>query len=158
MDEIAPETSGSLDKRYKTAVVIYLGQITTTVVLLVVGYITIKTPETTVDSNTLTILWVAILFVAVAAFLLRRTLYGWERFKNLTLTKGISGLLAALQTNKIILGALAEAVAVIGFVIALVNGNRGDLLRAGAVSLIVFLVNFPRKSVWEKIVTNLEKI
>lgn len=158
MDEVSPAIQDSLEKRYKTAAFIYFGQIATTVILLVVGYFTIKNSETAADSNTLTILWVAILFIAVGAFLLRRTLFRWERFKDLILTKGISGLLAGLQTNTIILGALAETIAVIGFVIALMNGSRGDLLRAGAVSLIVFLVNFPRKSVWEKIVTNLEKV
>lgn len=158
MDEISPASLSSLDKRYKTAGIIYSGQIATTIILIAVGYFTIKSADTTADSNTIMILWAAVLFVAVTAFLLRRKLYRWERLKDLTLMKGVSGLLAALQTNTIVLGALAEAIAAIGFVIALMNGNRADILRAGAVSLIVFLVNFPRKSVWEKIVTNLEKV
>lgn len=158
MDEISSESLSGLDKRYKTAAIIYLGQIGSTIVLLAAGYLTVKNNETAVDSNTLTILWVAILFVAVGAFLLRRTLFRWDKLKEVTLTKGVAGLIAALQTNTIILGALAEVIAAIGFVISFINGNKSDLLRAGAVSLIVFLVNFPRKSVWKKIVTGLEKV
>lgn len=158
MDEISSESLSGLDKRYKTAAIIYLGQIASTIVLLAAGYLTVKNNETAVDSNTLTILWVAILFVAVGAFLVRRTLFRWDKLKDVTLTKGVAGLIAALQTNTIILGALAEVIAAIGFVISFINGNKSDLLRAGAVSLIVFLVNFPRKSVWKKIVIGLEKV
>lgn len=158
MNESSLESLSLLDKRYRTVGFIYGAQIATTVILIVVGYLTVKNADTAVDPNSIMILWAAVLFVAVGAFLLRRKLYRWERLKDLTLTKGISGLLAALQTNTIVLGALAEAIAAVGFVIALMNGNPADLLRAGAVSLIVFLVNFPRKAVWEKIVTNLAKV
>jgi LPXTG-motif cell wall-anchored protein len=158
MDEISPESLSSIEKRYNTARIIYLGQIVATVILIMVGYFTVKNTETGTDSNTLTILWIVVLFAALGAFLLRRTLYRWERFKNLNLTKGVSGVLSALLTNTIVLGALAEIIVVVGFVIAMMNGNRADLIRAGAVSLIVFLVNLPRKSVWEKIVRSVEKV
>jgi Flp pilus assembly protein TadB len=103
-------------------------------------------------------LWIAVVFIAVGTFVLRRMLNQWERLKNIKLSKGISGLLTTLQTNAIVLGAVAETIAVIGFLIAVLGGIKSDMFRAGAVALIVFLINFPRKSVWKKIVANLESV
>ncbi len=82
----------------------------------------------------------------------------WDKLKNVTLLKGIPGLLSSLQTNAILLGTMAEIIAIIGFLIAALGGIKTDMLTFGAVALILFLINFPRKSIWEKIVANLEKI
>jgi hypothetical protein len=106
--------------------------------------------------ETLMPLWVGVLFVAVGAFLLRRRLYNWERLKDAAILKGISGLLQILQKNAVLLGAMAELVTILGVVIAFLSGNRWEILRAGAVSLVVFAIIFPRKSVWTKIVSGLE--
>ncbi|MCA1639645.1 MAG: hypothetical protein LC768_15165, partial [Acidobacteria bacterium] len=114
--------------------------------------------ESAINSKSLIPLWIAVLFIGVGTFLLRRILFKWERLKDITLLKGFSGLLATLQTNSIILGSLAEAIAIIGFIIAVLNGSGADMLRTVAVALIVFFINFPRKSVWEKIAANMEKV
>jgi hypothetical protein len=83
-------------------------------------------------------------------------LYNWERLKDAAILKGISGLLQILQKNAVLLGAMAELVTILGVVIAFLSGNRWEILRAGAVSLVVFAIIFPRKSVWTKIVSGLE--
>jgi hypothetical protein len=64
------------------------------------------------------------------------------KIKRSELLKGESGLLGKLQTNSIILGSMAEAVAVIGFIIIQLGGVQADMLRAGFVSLIVFSDKF----------------
>ena len=156
MEEIS--AANQLEKRYRTTAVIYLAQIFSVIILVIVGYLLAKNSAGKSDASSTTALWVAILFIAVGTFLLRRRLYQWERLKNITLTKGVSGLFAALQTNSIILAATAEAIAIIGLVIALLSGVGFDILRAGLVALIVLLINFPRQSVWRKIVEGLEKV
>lgn len=155
MDETAPENL--LEKRYRTTATIYFAQIFSTVVIIFAAFILAKT-ENAADSNVLMPLWVAIVFTAIAAFVLRRVLTRWERLRDVKLLKGFAGLFATLQTNSIILGAMAEAIAVLGLVIAFLSGNKFDALRAGTVALVVFLMNFPRKSVWEKIAAGLEKV
>ncbi|MEP7038782.1 MAG: hypothetical protein ABI891_10580 [Acidobacteriota bacterium] len=104
----------------------------------------------------LLMLWIAVIFIAVGTFFIRRTLNRRERLKNIAITKGISGLLVTPQTNSIIIGALAEVIAVIGFLITVLGGVKFNVFRAGAVALLIFLINFPRKAVWKKIVENLE--
>ncbi len=157
MDEIPAENYSQLDKRYRTTVIIYSVQIFTAIILTLVSLFLLGS-ENAIGSNSLAAFWVAIIFIAVGTFVLRRRLLQWERLKNIKLLKGVLGLFATLQSNTIILGALAGLIAIIGLFVTVLSGVKADMLRAGAVSLIVFFINFPRKSVWEKIVGSLEKV
>lgn len=157
MNEIAPENLALLDKRFRTTASIYFALLFSSVLFICLGFV-FADSKNEADSNVLMPLWVAIVFTAIATFVLRRKLARWEQFKNAELLKGFSGVLGTLQTNSIILGVLAEAIAIVGFVIAFLSGNGFDAIRAGVVALIVFLVNLPRKSVWLKIAANLEKV
>jgi len=158
MEEISAANQSELEKRYRITTLIVAGQMTTTVILAIVGWIYAGKSESATDSRSLMPLWIAVLFIAVGTFLLRRILFKWDRLRDVTLLKGFSGLFATLQTNSIVLGALAEAIAVIGFIIAVLNGNAADMFRAVAVALIVFFINFPRKSVWKKIAASMKKV
>ena len=159
MEEISAENGIELDKRYRITTLIVGAQITFSVVLAILAWIGLgNIAFSNAAGQFLTPLWVLILFVAVGAFLLRRVLFKWEKLKEIALLKGISGVFSALQRNSILLGSLAEAIAVIGFVISAINGNKTDALRAVGVALIVFFINFPRKSVWKKIVSGMEKV
>lgn len=158
MEEVSPENLAGLERRYRITAFIVLAQIFLTIVLIVAAYFAAPLSGKSISQNSLTTLWVAIIFIAIGAFVLRRMFFRWDRLKDIALLKGISGLLATLQTNAIILGALAEAIAVAGFVIAVLGGEAFEMLRAGIVALIAFIINFPRKSVWEKIVAGMEKV
>lgn len=158
MNKITAENLAEIEKRYRLTAIIVLTQITTTIILIVVGWFYAASSENAVSNDSLTALWVAVVFIAVSTFFLRRTLNRWERLKNVALTKDISGVVAALQTNSIIVGALAEIIAVVGFLIAVLGGVKFDVFRAGAIALLVFLINFPRKAVWKKIVIKLENV
>ena len=158
MTKISAENQADLEKRYRTTVFIIAGQIILTITFVVVAWIIAPSIQTNVSSNNLMPLWVGALFIAIGTFVLRRVLFRWDRLRDIVLLKGISGLLQNLQRNAILLSAMAELIALIGFVIAVMSGNPYEMLRAGAISLVVFLINFPRKPVWEKIVANLENI
>jgi hypothetical protein len=158
MSENSGENSAELEKRYRTTALIVSAQIFVALLLVVISFFTVSKSETIVDSQDFTTFWVVILFIAIGSFLVRRLFFNWERLKNIALLKGVPGLLRTLQTNSVILGIMAESVAVFGFVIATLSGNSSDMLRAGVISVVVFLINFPRKNVWKKIVSNLEKV
>lgn len=158
MTEISPENRSELEKRYRTTTIVIAFQIFTVIILIIAAWFAAQSSNNSVSDQTITTLWVAVLFIAVGAFLARRMLFGWERLKNTVLLKGVKGLIQTLQTNSIILGAIGEIVALMGFLIALLSGNKWEMFRAGAIALVVFLANFPRKSVWEKIISNLEKV
>jgi hypothetical protein len=154
--EISSAARTELDRRFRVAVIIVASQIATAFALIIFTFLFVTGADSLAPFETLMPLWVGVLFVAVGAFLLRRRLYKWERLKDAAILKGISGLLQILQKNAVLLGAMAELVTILGVVIAFLSGNRWEILRAGAVSLVVFAIIFPRKSVWTKIVSGLE--
>ena len=158
MEEISPENLVELEKRYRTTALIIAAQIAFTIILIAAFWLLAPTAQYSISQQTLTTLWVAIIFLAIGAFVLRRTFFRWDRFKDITVLKGISGLLRTLQANAIILGVFAALLAIVGCIITFLTGETFEMLRAGIVALIVFLINFPRRSVWEKIVAGMEKV
>ena len=158
MSEILSDTQTRLEKRYRVTAFVVLAQIIFTIALIPAAWFLAVNTENAVTQTSLTSLWVAILFISLATFVLRRALFRWERLKDVVLLRGIEGLLATLQANAIILGAMAEIVAIFGFLIAALGGVKYDMFRAAVVALVLFLINFPRKSIWEKVVANLQSI
>ena len=157
MEEITAENLAILEKRYKTTVFIVSTQILSAVIFLIAAWFVTRNRESISEDSFMT-LWLVILFISAATFLLRRQLFGWERLKNTTLLKGVSGLIGSLQSNTIILNLFAEIVLIIGFIITIYSGNFFDMMRASGIALIVFALNFPRLSLWKKIVSSLENV
>lgn len=153
-DENLPE----LEKRYRTTVLIILAQIFVVLFLVAASFLLALQVETSLSEQDYTTLWVGVLFIAVGSFILRRMFFTWERLKNVAILKGISGVLGTLQRNSIILSVFGLLVGIVGFLLSIFSGSSFDMLRAGAIALVVFLINFPRKKVWKTIVSNLEKV
>jgi hypothetical protein len=158
MSEISGENLANLEKRYRITLFIVSAQMILAMILVFLSFLMVRFGEKSDSSQDFTTFWVGILFIAIGSFVLRRLFFNWDRLRNTVILKGVPGLLTTLQTNSVILGLLAEIVAIIGFIISILSGNSSDMVRAAAISLVVFLINFPRKSVWKKILSNLEKV
>lgn len=158
MNEISSENLTELEKRYRTTFFIVLIQIFVVLLLVAASWLGIFRVQNNLSDQDFTTLWVAVLFIAIGTFILRRMFFSWERLKNITLLRGVSGLLRTLQRNSVILGFFAVTVAIVGFLISSFSGNTSDMFRAGVIALVVFLINFPRKKIWKTIVSNLEKV
>lgn len=158
MEEISTENLAEVEQKYRRAATIIFVQIAAMILIVAAIYFFAPESENQISGQSLTILWAAIVFVALAAFILRRMFFRWDRLRDIALLKGIKGLVGTLQTNAIILSAFAEIIVVIGAAIAIFGGAKTDIFRAALVSLILFLINFPRKSVWRKIVAGLQNL
>jgi len=158
MNEISSENLSLLESRYRTTAIIILAQIVFTIILTVAVWLFAPTNFKSISQQTLTTLWVVIIFLAVGAFLLRRVFFRWDRFKDIVLLQGVSELLKTLQNNAIILAVFATLLPIVGGTITVLSGSTFEIIRAEIVALIVFLINFPRRSVWKKIVAATEKI
>ncbi len=156
MNEIFSENLAAFEKRYRVAAIIGLAQIAATLVLAGVAWFVVSRTEVVDVNDSVTTLWVAVLFIAVGGVLLRRLFFGWERLRNTALLGGIPAVLRKLQTNSLILGMFAEAISIIGFVITMFTGSSFDMFRATAIALIVFIITFPRKKIWKTVVVNLQ--
>jgi hypothetical protein len=129
MNEISPENLSEFEKRYRATVFIVIAQIFFTIVLIVAAFLIVSKIEISDPAQNLSTLWVAVVFIAIGGFVLRRLFFNWERLKNIKLLKGFSGLLKNLQTSTIILGGIAELVTVIGLIITVFSGNTFDIFR-----------------------------
>src|SRR5215203_2102172 len=158
MSEISDENLAELNKRYRTTVFIVLGQIFVVLFFILAAWLFVTKIQINLSEQDFTTLWVAVLFIAIGSFILRRLFFSWERLKNIGLLKGFSGVVGSLQRNSIILSFFAVVVALLGFMITSFSGNSADMFRAGAIALVVFLINFPRKKIWKTIVSNLGKV
>src|SRR5687767_9234336 len=106
MEEISAENLTGLEKRYKTTALIVSVQILSAVIFLLAAWLVTKDRETISEDSFLT-LWLVILFLSAASFVLRRQLFGWERLKNTAILKGVKGLTGTLQINAILLSTFA---------------------------------------------------
>lgn len=165
MNEAPPPTTATtaanaqlLEKRYRTSVIAVSVQILIMLALTVAAWFVITYSNNDISEQAGVALWGTILLVAAGSFILRRMFFSWDRLKSIALLKGVAGLFESLQAYTILLGMLGLVVAIMGFLLATLSGNKFEMLRAGAISLIVFLVNFPRKSVWRKILAGAENV
>lgn len=128
---------------------VYWAQVAVTIVLTAIAWFAAGQANANAPQTLANVLWIVLLVIAIGAFLLRRVMFNPEVLRDAATIKGASGILKSLQFKTILFSALAETIAVIGFVISLMNGDRYDMLRAAAVALIVFFISFPRKKGWE---------
>lgn len=145
-----------LEKVYQTTSKIVLIQILFTIILIVVAWFWAAGIDNSVAPQAITGLWFSIIFLVIASFFLRRVLFSWGRLKNAFEQFGVEGVLKNLQKNTVIICLLGQIVGIIGFLIATLSVNKFEMFRAGIVALVIFLFNFPRKGVWEKVVVNFE--
>lgn len=158
MEVVSPENFAELEKRYRATATVFAAQILSSVAVILVALFLAPKNDNPVSPESLRTLWIVIILIAVGTFILRRFFLRWERLRDIALLKGIKGLLKTLQTNAIILSVFAETIVIIGLIVTFLSGDKYEILRAGFVALILFAINFPRKTVWEKIVTGLQEV
>lgn len=149
MNQISEQNQIELDSRYSRTMLVFLSQVAVTTVLTVVAWFVAGQTDANAPRTLPTILWIVLLVIAIGAFLLRRVMFNPQVLRDTATLKGASGVIKNLQFKTILIAALGETVAVIGFVITLMTGDKYDMLRAAAVALIVFFISFPRKKGWQ---------
>ncbi len=158
MSQVSENNREILAKSYQTTTIIVLIQLFSTIILIAVGWFLASGVDNSVAPNAVTGLWVALIALALASFVLGKVLFSWQRLKKSFEKNGVAELLKTLQMNAVILCLLAQIVAIIGFLIATLTVNRFEIFRAGAVAFVIFLFYFPRKTWWVKIVASFEKV
>lgn len=149
MNQISEQKRIELDRRYGQTMLVYWAQIAVTVILTAISWFLANEANVNQPQTLANVLWIVLLVIAIGAFLLRRVMFNPEVLRDTATVKGATGVLKSLQFKTILFSALAETIAVIGFVISIMNGDKYDMLRAAAIALIVFFISFPRKKGWE---------
>jgi cytochrome c biogenesis factor len=102
-------------------------------------------------------LWISILIFGLGSFVLRRARFQTMRLQDIAALRGLSGLLATLQGTTIQIAFIGGAIALMGFVVMIMTGNKYDMLRAGGVAVIVLLYSYPQRSTWQRVLRAAEE-
>lgn len=102
-------------------------------------------------------LWIAIMIFGLGSFVLRRTRLQRMRLQDIAALRGLSGLLASLQATTVQIAFIGGAIALMGFVVTIMTGNKFDMLRAGGVAVIVLISAFPQRGAWQRLVRSIEQ-
>lgn len=101
-------------------------------------------------------LWIAVLVFGLGAFAFRRTRFNAVRLQDVAALQGVTGLLATLYGTTVLVAYIGGAIALMGFIITILTGNKYDMLRAGGVAFIVLLYSYPVRSAWKRVVHGIE--
>lgn len=148
-----PKIRQDLEAAYKRAKIIGLAMMASVLIYLLLAYFIstgqgIKTKTDPGMLNTLTAVFVFIsLGLGVGLFFIRRALFSPVKAAE-AVQKGIPGNIFFSATT--VAFALAEAPAVLGLVLFLLGGGWTPLIGLSVLSIIYFLMAWPRFSSWEE--------
>lgn len=146
-----------LVRRHRTAILVVAGFLILDAALVAIAFFAADRIFRPGDPSIVMGLWIAVLVSGLGAFVIRRTKFAAMRLQDVAAVKGVSGLLKTLQGTTIQIACIGGAIALMGFVIAILLGDWTNMLRAGGVSAIVLVYCFPFRSAWERVVMQLAR-
>jgi hypothetical protein len=154
----SPESIGEeLTRRHRAASMVVIGVLLMTLVLLAIAFVAGESIHRPGDPTLAFALWIAIMVFGIGAFVFRRTKFAAMRLQDVAALRGISGLLATLQGTTVQVAFIGGAIALMGFIVTILTGNFGDMLRAAGVAAIVLIYCYPLRSAWKRVVHGIEQ-
>jgi hypothetical protein len=157
MAEKSESIEVELARRHRTAAMVIGALLGLTIALIVIGFVSSESLHRPGDPSLAMALWIAILIFGLGSFVLRRTRFQTMRLRDIAALRGTSGLLATLQGTTIQVAFIGGAIALMGFVVMIMTGNKYDMLRAGGVAIIVLLYAYPQRPAWQRLVRSIEQ-
>ncbi|HEX8651991.1 MAG TPA: hypothetical protein VF708_14215 [Pyrinomonadaceae bacterium] len=146
-----------LTRRHRRASTTVVALLLLTLALVGIAYVAGKWIYRPGDPSLAMALWITILIFGLGAFAFRRTRFSAMRLQDIAALQGVTGLLATLYGTTVQVAYIGGAIALMGFVITILTGNKYDMLRAGGVALIVLLYSYPIRSAWKRVVHGIEQ-
>ena len=149
LDPTSPEAQAELARKHTSTAVMVIALLISTVLLSIVAflarpYLVQKPPDRTLDFATRII----VLFFGLGAIAWRRNRFSAMRLQDIAGLKGVHGLIRTLEKTTIQLAVLADAIAVIGFVVTIITGNELYTYWSCAIAAVVLVYCYPTKSSW----------
>lgn len=140
-------------RRHKAAATTVAGLLIGVVLLSILAfvarpYLVAKPPNWPLDYATRFL----VLFFGLGAIVWRRNRFSAMRLRDIFGLAGVSGLIKTLQRTTIQLALLAAAIAVIGFIVTVIQGNELYTYWSCAIAAVVLIYCYPTKSSWLKTV------
>ena len=158
MEQKSESIEAELARRHRTAAMVVGALLGLTIALVVIGFVASETLHRPGDPSLAMGLWIAILIFGLGSFVLRRTRFQAMRLQDIAALRGTSGLLATLQGTTLQIAFIGGAIALMGFMVMIMTGNKYDMLRAGGVAAIVIISAYPQRTAWERLVKSAEQL
>jgi hypothetical protein len=146
-----------LARRHRTAAMVVGALLGLTVALVLIAFVASESLYRPGDPSLAMALWIMILIFGLGSFVLRRTRFQTMRLQDIAALRGLSGLLATLQGTTLQVAFIGGAIALMGFVVTIMTGNKYDMLRAGGVAAIVLLYSYPQRAAWQRVLRAAEQ-
>ena len=140
MDPKSPEAQAELARRHKAAATTVVGYLVAVVLLAGVAfvsrpYLVEKPPNWPLDYATRLV----VLFFGLGAIAWRRNRFSPMRLQDIAGLAGVTGLIKTLEKTTLQLALLAVSIAVIGFVVTLIQGNELFTYWSCAIAVVVLI-------------------
>jgi hypothetical protein len=154
----SPESiEDELTRRHRRASTTVIALLVLTLALVGIAYVAGKWIYRPGDPSLAMALWIAILVFGLGAFAFRRTRFSAMRLQDIAALQGVTGLLATLYGTTVQVAYLGGAIALMGFIVTILTGDPGNMLRAAGVAVIVLIYDYPIRSAWKRVVHGIEQ-
>lgn len=157
MTQTSESIQAELARRHRTAAMVVGALFGLTLALIAIAFVSAESLHRPGDPSLAMALWISILVFGLGSFVLRRTRFQAARLQDIAALRGTSGLLATLQGTTIQIAFIGGAIALMGFMVMIMTGNKFDMLRAGGVAAIVLISAFPQRAAWQRLVRTIEQ-
>lgn len=157
MAQTSESIQAELVRRHRTAAMIVGALLGLTLALVGIAFVASESLFRPGDPQLAMALWITILIFGLGSFVLRRARFQTMRLQDIAALRGLSGLLATLQGTTIQIAFIGGAIALMGFIVMIMTGNKYDMLRAGGVAIIVLLYSYPQRSTWQRVLRAAEQ-
>lgn len=137
---------------HRTAVVLVTAFALSIVVYSGVGILILRTRGAGSQAELPYPFYAAAAALAIGSIIVRRAQLQRMRLEIVATTRGIDGLIKHLLNATIIAAAIADVMGVLALLVAFFGGTQTDILRLGALALVISLFNYPRRSAWQRAV------
>lgn len=152
MAEVSQSIQKELARRHRVAAIVVGALLALTAALVAIALVASESLHRPGDQSLAMALWISILIFGLGSFALRRAKFQTMRLQDIAALRGLSGLLMSLQRTTIQIALIGGAIALMGFIVMIMTGNKYDMLRAAGVAVIVLIYAYPQRSAWLRVI------
>lgn len=140
-------------RRHRAATTVVYAALAVTLALVVVALAGLFAGAVSYDQQVNIAIWIASIIFAFGAIALRRAMLAAPRLQAIAGLRGPTGLLVHLQKTTTLVAAIGVAIAVMGFVLALIRGGVDSMpVIVWVVAGVVLFSAYPRRDEWRRVV------
>ena len=151
---LAENIEGELQRRYRSALLAVTAMFALTALLVALAFMGVRPhlPNGMYNSAVYGALWITILFLGLGAIVVRRARFAAVRLEAIASLRGPVGLLVTLQRTTIIVAFVGGAIAVLGYLLALLTDDTTSMRNSAIIAIAVLFYCYPRRAAWQRVI------